>query len=102
LRGLDIGANHTEVVFVLSSKRLYNLSRHDIRIRLEPLLSLRNLSVEHKSQILCALDLYSNNKIDFEDALSVAIMEHLEIKEIYTYDEDFDHIHGTTRTRLES
>jgi predicted nucleic acid-binding protein len=55
----------------------------------------------HKRQLLRALDLYSSNNIDFEDALSVAIMERQAITDIYTYDEDFDRIQGSTINRLE-
>jgi predicted nucleic acid-binding protein len=90
-----------EVVFVLSSKRLYHLSPQDVRIRLYPVLSLPGLKLTHRRQILRALDLFSSNQIDFEDALSVAMMERQGISEIYSYDEDFDRIHGSTITRIE-
>ncbi len=90
-----------EVVFVLSSKRLYNLSPQDVRIRLYPVLSLPGLKLMYRKQILRALDIYSSNQIDFEDALSVAAMERQGISEIYSYDEDFDRIQGSTITRVE-
>jgi predicted nucleic acid-binding protein len=90
-----------EVVFVLTSKRLYNLSHQDVRIRLYPLLSLPGLKLSYKEQLLRALDLYSSNNIDFEDALSIATMEHQAITEIYSYDEDFDRIQGSTIVRIE-
>jgi predicted nucleic acid-binding protein len=90
-----------EVVFILSSKRLYNLSRQDIRIRLYPLLSLTGLKLPYRQQFLRALDLYSSNKIDFEDAMSLAIMERQAIGELYSYDEDFDRIHGSAVKRIE-
>ena len=90
-----------EVVFILSSKRLYNLSRQDVRIRLYPILSLPGLRLAHKQQYLRALDLYSNYTIDFEDALSVAFMERNEIAEIYSYDRDFDTIDGSSIVRIE-
>jgi predicted nucleic acid-binding protein len=90
-----------EVVYILSSKRLYKVSRQEIRIRLYPLLSVPGLRLLHKRQLLRALDLYSSNNIDFEDALSVAIMERQAITDIYTYDKDFDRIRGSTINRLE-
>lgn len=89
-----------EVVFILSSKRLYNLSRQDIRIRLYPIFSLSGLKVPFRKQILRALDLYLLNNIDFEDALSIAIMERQAISEIYSYDEDFDRIQGSAIQRI--
>jgi predicted nucleic acid-binding protein len=90
-----------EIVFILSSKRLYNLARQDIRIRLYSLLSLPGLKLPNRRQYLRALELYSNNPIDFEDALSVATMERQKIDEIYSYDKDFDRIKNSAIVRLE-
>jgi predicted nucleic acid-binding protein len=89
----------TEVVYILSSQYLYKLSRQDVRVRLYPLLYLPGLKLLHKHQFLRALDLYNSNNIDFEDAISVAIMERLAIIDIYSYDEDFDRIQGSTIRR---
>ena len=90
-----------EIVFILSSKRLYNLSRQDVRIRLYPLISLPGLKLANRRQYLRALELYSNNPIDFEDALSIATMERQKISELYSYDKDFDRIKDSEITRLE-
>ena len=90
-----------EIVFILSSKRLYNVSRHDVRIRLYPLISLPGLKLANRRQYLRALDLFSDNTIDFEDALAIAAMERQKIVEVYSYDKDFDHIKGGDITRLE-
>jgi predicted nucleic acid-binding protein len=90
-----------EVVYILSSKRLYNLSRHDIRVRLYPLIALSGLKLPYKRQLLRALDLYSMNNVDFEDALSVATMERQAITDVYSYDEDFDRIRGSVIQRIE-
>ena len=90
-----------EVVYILSSKNLYKLSRQDIRVRLYPIFSLSGFKFLNKQQILRALDLYSLNNIDFEDAMSTAIMERRGIKEIFSYDEDFDHIKGSVIKRIE-
>jgi predicted nucleic acid-binding protein len=90
-----------EVVFILASKNLYKLSRQEIRVRLYPIISLSGLKLPHKPQILRALDLYGNNSIDFEDALSIATMERQSITGIYSYDKDFDHVRGSTVKRIE-
>lgn len=90
-----------EVVFILSSKRLYNLSRYDIRIRLYPLLMISGLKLPRRRVYLRALDLYSSNTIDFEDAVSAAAMEQRQIGEIYSYDHDFDRIKGVAIRRIE-
>ena len=90
-----------EVVFVLSSKRLYNLSRQEIRARLYPLVSLSGLKMVSSRSCLRALDLYGSNNIDFEDALTIAEMERRKIAELYSYDRDFDQVPGHTFKRLE-
>jgi predicted nucleic acid-binding protein len=90
-----------EVVFVLSSKRLYDLARQDVRIRLYPILTLPGLRLSHRDQFLRALDLFSRNTIDFEDALSIAAMERQSIQEIYSYDRDFDAVQGSSIRRIE-
>ena len=90
-----------EVVFVLSSKRLYNLSRQEIRARLYPLVSLSGLKMVSSRSCLRALDLYGSNNIDFEDALTIAEMERRKIAELYSYDRNFDQVPGHTFKRLE-
>lgn len=90
-----------ELVFVLSSKRLYNLSPRQIQERVQPILSLPSLKVQNKRSIQRALVIYVQNQIDFEDALSVAEMERRQILEIYSYDTDFDKIIGSELHRNE-
>jgi predicted nucleic acid-binding protein len=86
-----------EVIYVLSSKRLYNLPREEIRRLLYPLLSLPGLKLTNRKMYLRALDLYATYPIDFEDALIVAQMERQKISEVYSYDRDFDQVAGITR-----
>jgi uncharacterized protein len=86
-----------EIVFVLASPRLYNLSRVDIRARLYPLLTLEGLKLPDRRKFVRALDLYTSHTIDFEDALTVAEMESLQIETLYSYDLDFDKIEGIQR-----
>lgn len=86
-----------ELVFVLSSPRLYALSRERVRDLLTPLLSLRGLRLLDREAMLRALDLYACTTMDFVDALAVAEMEAHGIEEIYSYDRDFDAISTVTR-----
>lgn len=86
-----------EIVYVLSSKRTYNLPRDQIRARLYPLLSLQGLRLPQRRTVLRALDLYVTYEIDFEDALIVAHMERQAIRELYSYDRDFDEVAGVKR-----
>lgn len=86
-----------EVVYILSSKQLYNLPRKEIRGLLYPLLSLSGLKLAHRKAYLRALDLYATYPIDFEDALIVAQMERQDITSLYSYDRDFERVSGITR-----
>ncbi len=86
-----------EVVYVLSSKRVYNLARNDIRSLLYPLLSLRGLKLANRKIYLRALDLYAASTLDFEDSLIIAQMEYRQIPEVYTNDRGFDGIPAVVR-----
>lgn len=44
-----------------------------------------------------ALDLFAIYRMDFEDCLSVAHMERQQLKEIYSYDQDFEQVKGVKR-----
>lgn len=86
-----------EVVFVLGSPRGYRLSRAEVRARLYPLVALEGLKIAERRKYFRALDLYATHNIDFEDALTVAHMEHYNIDRLYSYDTDFDRIEGVQR-----
>ena len=87
----------TELVFVLSSPKLYRLSREEIRVVLSPIVGLRGLKLPSRKTLLRALDLFAATSMDFVDALAVAQMEAVGISEIYSYDEHFDSLRGITR-----
>ncbi len=86
-----------EAVFVLASKKHYHLSPAEIKKRLTPLLSLRGLKLEHRLTYLRALELYTAYTLDFEDCLSIAHMERWQLKQIYSYDQDFDRVTNVNR-----
>src|SRR5215218_6712914 len=72
-----------EVLFVLTSRRQYNLSHHDAAARVRPIITLRSLKISHKRVYLRALDLFSTyNFLDFEDAIIIAQMERLKLREL--------------------
>ena len=87
-----------EVVYVLSSKKLYNVPRKQIFNLLTTILSIKNFKVKDKTIYLKALELYSSHTIDFEDALLASRMLIEETYELYSYDEGFDTIPGVKRT----
>lgn len=87
----------TEIVYVLSSKRLYQVPRPVIRQRLNALLDLRGLGLRNKGVYRRALDLYASTGLDFEDCLIVGQMEHAGLTRLASFDTGFDAIPGITR-----
>jgi len=88
-----------EVVYILSSKRLYNLKRSEIVQKLLPILAIKGLRIPAKTVVLDALKIYGTVKIDFEDALQISYLKRWRENNIYSYDHDFDKV-GTIK-RLE-
>ncbi len=81
-----------EVVYVLSSRSLYNQPRENIRALLLPIVSLAALKIPNRRTFLRALEYYASTRLDFEDALSIAHMERLKIDTLVSYDEDFGRV----------
>lgn len=79
-----------EVVYILSSKQLYNLEAEYICQILSPIIEIKGLKFASKKFFKKALRIYAEFNIDFEDALSVSHMYYTGIKEIYSFDKDFD------------
>ena len=97
-------APHTvidEVVFVLSSPRLYQRSRQDIAMCLTPLLKMRGMQVYQRVAIVNALTLYANSNLDFADCVIIALAKNGRVNSIYSYDQDFDDIDGINRLEPE-
>lgn len=97
---LAVGAPDTviaDAVYVLSSRRLYNLARGEVRELLTPLVHLPNFRVQNRLSVLRALDLYGSHKLDFGDTLIIASMEQQNSHILYSYDADFDRMQGITR-----
>lgn len=87
----------TEIVYVLSSKRLYHVPRATIRQRLLDLLALRGLRLRTKGVYRRALDLYAASNLDFEDCVIVAQMEHAGLTRLASFDKGFDAVPSITR-----
>jgi predicted nucleic-acid-binding protein len=86
-----------ETVQVLSSPRLYALSRADIHRHLTSLLSLAGLSLPHKSMYLRALDLYATTNLDFVDCINVGHLERADLDAILSFDRDYDRVSNVIR-----
>ncbi|HYI14220.1 MAG TPA: type II toxin-antitoxin system VapC family toxin [Thermomicrobiales bacterium] len=87
-----------EIVYVLGSPRQYGLVPADIVARLKPIIALPGLKIAQKRLYLRALDIYASQPpLDFEDAITAAIVERMEPSELYSYDTDFDRVPDVTR-----
>jgi len=87
-----------EIVYVLSSRRQYGLAPDKIVSRLKPIVMLPGLKITQKRLYLRALDIYASHAdLDFEDAITIAIVERMEQSDLYSYDTDFDRVSGITR-----
>ena len=80
-----------EIVFVLVSRKLYNLSKSKIQALLLPIVNLTNIKFNSKKKIKRALELFVRHDVDFEDALIAADAESKGIK-IISFDRDFKKI----------
>ncbi len=88
-----------DAVFVLSSRRLYNLPRHEVAALLIPLVRLPGFRVSNRRSVLAALNLYGYGpvKIDFGDTLIVASMQQNGSDTLFSFDADFEKISGINR-----
>jgi len=87
----------SEVVYVLESKRLYNLNKKEIAKKLLPILNIRKLKIPFKSSIIKAVEIYTKATLNFEDAVLVAHALRLNIRQIYSYDRGFDRVSQVKR-----
>lgn len=88
-----------EVVFVLSSRALYNLGREQVRDLLLPLITLPGITFPNSNKRMHrrVFDLYTTLPIDYPDAYNAALMESRQQREVYSYDAHFDRITGVKR-----
>ena len=84
-----------EIVFTLGN--YYKVPREEIKKLVQPLLGLRGLRLDFRDIFESALELYSQSKLSFADAFNACFMRKREIKEIYSFDEDFDQVEGIKR-----
>ena len=84
-----------EIVWLLNS--FYKLPKQETIIKLETLAGLNNLNIIDKEIIANTIAIYKEKNVDFLDAFFAASMEALKIKEIFSFDRDFDKIRGLKR-----
>lgn len=79
-----------DAVFVLCSRRLYNLPRQQASAALARLVRIPGFRVDRRRTLLIALDLFGASTVDFGDCMVVAAMRHAGSSRLYSYDADFD------------
>jgi predicted nucleic acid-binding protein len=91
-----------EVVYVLTSKRLYNLVRSEVRNRLETILSSSNCAMQNARSLIAALDIWErDSRVSFVDAY-LAALSRAESLDLVTFDTALARAAGTQRWDLRS
>jgi len=84
-----------ELVFTLGN--YYKVPRREIKEIMQTVFNLRGLRLDYRDVFESALELYSQGNLSFADAFNACFMSKREIKEIYSFDEDFDQLEGIKR-----
>jgi predicted nucleic-acid-binding protein len=84
-----------ETIFTLES--YYGIPRSELREMVTPIVDLRGLKLDMKEVFLEALDLYASTNLPFADCFNASFMRVNGIKELYSYDRDFDRLAGVLR-----
>lgn len=87
----------SEVVFVLSNPKTYNIPRADLATNLLRLILLPKLKVYQKRIYRRVFELYTTLPISYVDCYNAALMESSKKTDLYSYDTDFDKIPRLTR-----
>lgn len=77
-----------EVVFVLQNS--IKLPKKEITERLLPIFHLENVNMEHRGLLDIIFGYYVNKNISLTDAYNAALMQKKKVKQIYSFDRDFD------------
>ena len=79
-----------EIIWVLES--YYELSRSDIREKVEKILNTQNLDCPDREIIINALAVYEEKNIDYIDAFNACVLKTKGLDEVYSYDRHYDRI----------
>jgi predicted nucleic acid-binding protein len=87
-----------EVVHVLTSRNLYNMSAEEVSERLTTILNARGIQMSHKARCLNALKIFATYSfLNFGDSAVAAAAFDEEMSEVYSYDRGFDRVPGIRR-----
>jgi len=75
-----------EILYVTTSKKLYNLPRLLIVPRLVGVLKNENIYYIYKDQLMSALDKFADSNLDFVDCLALSYKDAGIVDEIFSFD----------------
>lgn len=78
----------SEIIFTL--ERFYKYSKSEIVKNISEFSQLTNINFENRVLVEEAFFYYVNKNVSFVDAYQIALMNKKKVKEIYSFDEDFD------------
>lgn len=84
-----------ELIWTLLS--YYKVSKAEVIEKVSVILGTENLFIPDKDILVDALVLYARKNIDFIDAYNAIFMKYQGLREIYSYDEDFEAIEDIER-----
>lgn len=79
-------ATLAELVFVLSSKRIYGQPRDLVADVIQTVLSIRNLDIEGRAEVELANRFYRQSNLDFADCYAAAVARHKEMEGVMSFD----------------
>jgi uncharacterized protein len=84
-----------EIIWTLAS--YYQVPKDQIIEKASIIVGSEVVQIPEKDLIAEALVLYARKNVDYIDAYNAVLLKHLNLKEIYSYDQDFDKIDGIDR-----
>jgi predicted nucleic acid-binding protein len=84
-----------ELIWTLLS--YYKVPKAEVIEKVSVILGTKNLLIPDKDVLADALVLYARKNIDFIDAYNAVFMKYQGLREIYSYDEDFETIEDIGR-----
>jgi predicted nucleic acid-binding protein len=84
-----------ELIWTLLS--YYKVPKTEVIEKVSVILGTENLFIPDKDALADALVLYARKNIDFIDAYNAVFMKYHGLREIYSYDEDFETIEDIER-----
>jgi predicted nucleic-acid-binding protein len=88
-------------MYVLTSPATYRPDHAAAATRIEPLLEMPGIQLDHKSAMLDAITLFVESRKDFEDCIAIAHARRLRAESIVSYERELDRVSPIPRTELE-